>query len=136
MSKIIGIDLGTTNSVVAVMEAGDPVVATASGVALVGVPHDQHGEEVKAYVALREGESLTLHGGTGEVIAGVLPTILPELGGAFAELMKWTDRFRKLKVRTNADTPQDAEVARHPGLGQASLQRADGSLARGRNAAR
>jgi pyruvate,orthophosphate dikinase len=61
---------------------------------------------------VREGESLTLDGGTGEVIAGVLPTILPELGGAFDVLMGWADKLRRLEVRTNADTPEDARVAR------------------------
>ena len=61
---------------------------------------------------VREGESLTLDGGTGEVIAGVLPTILPVLGGAFDVLMRWADKLRRLEVRTNADTPEDARVAR------------------------
>ena len=63
-------------------------------------------------VTIREGDPITLDGGTGEVILGTAPTILPELGSAFQELMRWADRVRKLKVRTNADTPQDAEVAR------------------------
>ncbi len=61
---------------------------------------------------IREGDWLTLDGGSGEVILGKAPTVLPELGGAFDSLMKWADRYRKLKVRTNADTPQDALVAR------------------------
>ena len=62
-----------------------------------------------------EGDALTLDGSTGEVILGQAATVLPELGGAFSLLMKWADRFRKLKVRTNADTPQDAAVAREFG---------------------
>jgi len=66
-------------------------------------------------VTLREGEALTLDGSTGEVILGEAPTVLPELGGAFSQLMKWADRFRDLRVRTNADTPQDATVAREFG---------------------
>ena len=64
---------------------------------------------------VREGEYLTLDGGSGEVMAGRLPTVTPELGGAFEELMRWADRFRRLRVRTNADTPQDAAVAREFG---------------------
>jgi len=64
---------------------------------------------------VREGEIITIDGSTGEVMLGRAPTVVPELGGAFSELMKWTDRFRILKVRTNADTPQDAEVARNFG---------------------
>ncbi len=61
---------------------------------------------------VREGDHLTLDGATGDVILGSAPTVLPELGGAFESLMKWADKFRKLRVRTNADTPQDAAVAR------------------------
>ena len=61
---------------------------------------------------VREGDILTLNGSTGEVMLGEAATVLPELGGAFTELMKWTDKVRKLRVRTNADTPQDAKVAR------------------------
>jgi pyruvate,orthophosphate dikinase len=64
---------------------------------------------------IREGDPLTIDGSTGEVMLGLAPTVVPELGGAFTELMKWTDRFRVLKVRTNADTPADAEVARRFG---------------------
>jgi pyruvate,orthophosphate dikinase len=60
----------------------------------------------------REGDAITLDGGTGEVIAGRLPMVTPQLGGAFQELMRWADRLRRLGVRTNADTPHDAEVAR------------------------
>ena len=60
---------------------------------------------------VHEGDALTLDGSRGEVILGSAPTVIPQLGGAFSELMKWADRFRKLKVRANADTPQDASVA-------------------------
>ena len=58
------------------------------------------------------GDWITLNGSTGEVMLGQAPTVMPELGGAFSELMRWTDKIRQLNVRTNADTPQDAEVAR------------------------
>ncbi len=61
---------------------------------------------------VREGDVMTIDGSSGEVMLGRAPTVLPELGESFSELMKWTDKVRKLKVRTNADTPQDARVAR------------------------
>jgi pyruvate,orthophosphate dikinase len=64
---------------------------------------------------VREGEPLTLDGASGEVMLGRVPTVTPELGGAFSELMRWADRERRLSVRTNADTPQDAKVARQFG---------------------
>ena len=61
---------------------------------------------------LREGDILTLDGSTGEVMAGEVPTLLPELVGDFGTLMGWADKVRRMKVRTNAETPQDAQVAR------------------------
>src|SRR3546814_19375935 len=61
---------------------------------------------------LREGDILTLDGSTGEVMAGEVPTLLPELVGDFGTLMAWADKVRRMKVRTNAETPQDAQVAR------------------------
>jgi len=59
-----------------------------------------------------EGDFITLDGNTGEVFKGKLNVKDPEMSGNFAELMSWADSFRKLKVRTNADTPKDAEVAK------------------------
>jgi len=61
---------------------------------------------------IKEGDYLTLNGTTGEVILGEAPLITPELTGEFGIFMKWVDGFRKIGVRTNADTPHDAEVAR------------------------
>ncbi len=63
-------------------------------------------------VTIRKGEAVTLDGSTGEVFAGEMPTVQPELSGDFAKLMSWADEFRKLGVRANADIPHDAEVAR------------------------
>jgi pyruvate,orthophosphate dikinase len=59
----------------------------------------------------KEGDSLTIDGGTGEVIEGVVPTIDAAITDDFATFMKWSDEFRKLGVRTNADSPEDAKVA-------------------------
>ncbi len=61
---------------------------------------------------VREGDWITLDGATGRVLLGKVPTILPELGDDFRELMSWADELRTLGVRTNADTPRDAQVAR------------------------
>ncbi len=62
-------------------------------------------------LTIKEKEIITLNGSTGEVIFGEVPTIEPELSGEFAEFMSWADEIRELKVRTNADTPHDAEQA-------------------------
>ncbi|HSU16984.1 pyruvate, phosphate dikinase [Longimicrobium sp.] len=59
-----------------------------------------------------EGDWITLDGTTGRVILGQVPTVDPELTEPFMRLMEWADQFRTLKVRTNADTPADAAVAR------------------------
>ncbi|MCK9466803.1 MAG: pyruvate, phosphate dikinase [Candidatus Absconditabacterales bacterium] len=60
----------------------------------------------------KEGDILTLDGSTGEVFAGELKTVDPELSGDFAILMQWADKYRKLGIRTNADTPNDALMAK------------------------
>lgn len=60
----------------------------------------------------KEGDVVTIDGGTGEVMAGAVPTVQAELSGDFATLMGWADAKRRLKVRTNAETPLDAGVAR------------------------
>ncbi len=67
------------------------------------------GQEVK------EGDILTIDGTTGEVMLGEVPTVQPELSGDFATLMGWADRHRRLKVRTNAETPADCRAAREFG---------------------
>jgi len=64
---------------------------------------------------VRKGEWLTIDGGTGEVILGQVSTIQPELSGDFGDIMAWVDKHRRLKVRTNADTPLDSRVARQFG---------------------
>jgi pyruvate,orthophosphate dikinase len=64
---------------------------------------------------IKAGDYISIDGSTGDVMLGQVPTVIPELGGAFEELMKWADKIRRLKVRTNADTPQDAELARRFG---------------------
>jgi pyruvate,orthophosphate dikinase len=61
---------------------------------------------------VKKGDVITLDGSSGEVIMGQVPTVQPELTGDFGQLMGWVDGIRRLKVRTNADTPHDSQVAR------------------------
>jgi len=71
-------------------------------------------EEKKFYIGdkvYNEGDFISLDGSTGNVYEGVIETRTPELSGHFGILMAWADEVRKLKVRTNADTPKDAEQA-------------------------
>ena len=64
---------------------------------------------------VKEGDILTIDGGTGEVFLGEVPTIQPELSGDFAALMVWADDLRRLRIRANAETPTDARAAREFG---------------------
>jgi pyruvate,orthophosphate dikinase len=66
-------------------------------------------------VVLRRGEVITIDGSTGQVLRGAVPMIQPALSGDFGKLMAWADETRRMAVRTNADTPQDARVAREFG---------------------
>ena len=64
---------------------------------------------------LREGDIVTIDGSAGEVMAGRVATVEPELVGDFGTLMEWADAARRMRVRTNAETPQDCRVARQFG---------------------
>ena len=66
-------------------------------------------------VVVKGGDWVSIDGSTGEVMLGRVPTQEPEFSGDFATLMGWADEFRKLNVRTNADTPHDSAVAREFG---------------------
>ncbi len=64
---------------------------------------------------VKEGEIITIDGGSGKVMLGTVPTVKPEISGYFSTIMKWADQFRKLKVRTNAETAKDTKIAREFG---------------------
>jgi len=64
-----------------------------------------------AYV-IKEGDLITIDGGTGKVMLGKVPTVKPDISGDFSKMMSWADKYRKLKVRTNSETPIDTKVAR------------------------
>ena len=61
---------------------------------------------------IKEGDIITIDGSTGRIILGEVPTVKPEMSGDFLKLMKWADEFRKLKIRTNSETPTDTKTAR------------------------
>ena len=72
-----------------------------------------------------EGDWISLNGSTGNIIEGKVATIEPELSGEFAEIMKLSDKFGTMKVRTNADSPKDAKVARNFGAQGIGLTRTE-----------
>ena len=74
---------------------------------------------------LGEGDPISLDGGTGNVYAENIPTVEAAITGDFEQVMKWADEIRTLKVRTNADTPKDAETALHFGAEGVGLCRTE-----------
>ena len=101
----------TSHAAVVARGMGKPCVCAAADLAI-DYRH-QHltvkGREIAA------GEVITLDGSTGTVMLGAVPTVDPKLSGDFATLMSWADQHRRLKVRTNAETPLDARTARRFG---------------------
>ena len=74
---------------------------------------------------VKEGDVITIDGSTGRVILGNVPTVQPEISGDFSKLMSWADSFRKLKVRTNSETPLDTKTAREFGAEEIGLCRTE-----------
>src|SRR3546814_18838027 len=77
---------------------------------------------------LVEGDVITIDGASGEVMAGEVPTVQPELAGDFGTLMEWADKVRRLKVRANAETPIDCQAARDFGAEGVGLCRTEHML--------
>ncbi len=100
----------TSHAAVVARGMGKCCVAGCSAVHIIN-----DGECEIANIKLRAGDYITLNGTTGEVIQGKVKLVEPEPTGDFAVLMEWADELRKLGVRTNADTPGDAENARRLG---------------------
>ncbi len=101
----------TSHAAVVARGMGRPCVAGAGGVSV-----DYGTQTLTAGgKTIRGGETITLDGGTGEVFVGSVAMIEPSMSGDFATLIGWADKVRRLGVRTNAETPLDAETARRFG---------------------
>jgi pyruvate,orthophosphate dikinase len=92
------------------------VVARGMGTAcVVGCGDAKIDEQAKVMrigdIEVHEGDYISIDGSTGNVYIGEIKTVTPEITGDFATLMRWADKYRKLKVKTNADIPRDAKVA-------------------------
>jgi len=98
----------TSHAAVVARGMGRPCVAGAGGISV-----DYGAQTLSAGgKTIREGEIITLDGATGEVFVGAVAMIEPSMSGDFATLMGWADGIRRMGVRTNAETPLDAETAR------------------------
>ena len=95
-----------------------------SGVGSLNVDYKAKTVEIDGIV-YKEGDYISINGTTGQVYAGEVPTKAAELSGDFKELMDLCDKYTKLQVRTNADTPHDAEVARAFGAKGIGLTRTE-----------
>lgn len=98
----------TSHAAVVTRGMGKPCICSVSGLYI---------DKDETFLSLDEtkiskGEPITINGSTGEVMLGILPTILPELSREFATVMNWVDEIKTIKVRANADTSNDAEIAR------------------------
>ncbi|MCB9893140.1 MAG: pyruvate, phosphate dikinase [Planctomycetes bacterium] len=101
----------TSHAAVVARQMGKTCVAGCSELEI-----DEHEKVFRAgKIVVREGQYISLNGSTGEVMLGDVPTVPPELSGDFETIMAWSDEFRRLGVRANADTPVDANKAREFG---------------------
>ncbi|KLE35512.1 pyruvate, phosphate dikinase [Aurantiacibacter luteus] len=101
----------TSHAAVVARGMGRPCVSGASAVSI-----DLKTRTLRiGHRELTEGDTITLDGASGEVMAGEVPTIEPELAGDFGVLMDWADKHRRMAVRTNAETPADCRTARQFG---------------------
>ena len=98
----------TSHAAVVARGMGKPCV---SGANSMEIDYGQQQFTVSGTVVTKS-EWITVDGSTGRVFLGQVPTVQPSLGPEFHELMIWADKFRRLRVRANADTPRDAKVAR------------------------
>lgn len=101
----------TSHAAVVARGMGRPCVSGASGVSI-----DRPTRTLRiGSTELKEGDAITLDGATGQVMLGIVPTVEPELAGHFGTLITWADELRRMKVRTNAETPEDCRMARQFG---------------------
>ncbi|MEO0689090.1 MAG: pyruvate, phosphate dikinase [Pseudomonadota bacterium] len=101
----------TSHAAVVARGMGRPCVSGASAVSI-----DREARTLRiGATELKEGDEVTLDGGNGQVMLGIVPTVEPELAGDFGTLMEWADETRRMRVRTNAETPADCKMARQFG---------------------
>ncbi len=101
----------TSHAAVVARGMGRPCVSGSSEITI-----DYEAKQFKAgNDVIKEGDIITIDGGSGKVMKGLVPTVQPEISGYFSTIMKWADQFRKLKVRTNAETEADSKTAKEFG---------------------
>ena len=101
----------TSHAAVVARGMGRPCVSGTTEITI-----DYLNKEFKAgSITVKEGDLITIDGATGEVILGIVPTVQPKISEYFSTIMSWSNEFKKLKIRTNAETEKDSKVAREFG---------------------
>ncbi len=98
----------TSHAAVVARGMGRPCV---SGSSEIDINYDQKKFKTST-IEVKEGDTITIDGSSGRIILGTVPTVKPEISGDFSKLMGWADKIRKLKIRTNSETPLDTKTAR------------------------
>jgi pyruvate,orthophosphate dikinase len=98
----------TSHAAVVARGMGKPCV---SGSSEIKVDYEKKEFRSNEHV-VKEGDVITIDGGSGKVMLGKVPTVKPDISGDFSKVMIWADKIRKLKVRTNSETPTDTKIAR------------------------
>ena len=98
----------TSHAAVVARGMGRPCVSGAGDMRI----DARHNSILVGDLTLRDGDLITIDGATGEIMLGAVPTCEPKLTGDFATVMGWADDLRRLRVRANAETPADCQVAR------------------------
>jgi len=101
----------TSHAAVVARGMGRPCVSGSTEITI-----DYETKQFKAgNVSVKEGDTITIDGTTGEVMLGTVPTVQPKISEYFSTIMSWANEFRKLKIRTNAETEKDSKIAREFG---------------------
>ena len=101
----------TSHAAVVARGMGRPCVSGSSEIII-----DYENKQFKSgEFIIKEGDTITIDGTSGEVMLGTVPTVQPKISGYFSTIMNWSNKFKKLKIRTNAETKKDSKVAREFG---------------------
>jgi pyruvate,orthophosphate dikinase len=101
----------TSHAAVVARGMGRPCVSGSTEITI-----DYFNKEFKAgNIIVKEGDIITIDGTSGEIMLGTVPTVQPKISGYFLTIMNWSNKFKKLKIRTNAETEKDSKVAREFG---------------------
>ena len=111
----------TSHAAVVARGMGRPCVSGSSEITI-----DYVNKQFKSgEITIKEGDMITIDGTNGEVILGTVPTVQPKISRYFSTIMGWSNKFKKLKIRTNAETEKDSKVARDFGAEGISLCRTE-----------